>query len=85
MVYLAVRRHHDVTSLHDAAIPAEVCSLVAMGCIAEHLVNRHEGVREKKEWALHGPECLAYLQVNELEVTAWEDALHPVFEGVVLA
>jgi HD-like signal output (HDOD) protein len=85
VVHLAVRLHHDFTVLHDAAIPAEVRSLVAIGCIAEHLVNRHEGVREQKEWALHGPECLAYLQVNELEVAAWEDALHAVFEGVVLA
>jgi HD-like signal output (HDOD) protein len=85
VVYLAVRLHHDFTALNDAAIPSEVRSLVAIGCIAEHLVNRHEGVREQKEWALHGPECLAYLQVNELEVAAWEDALHAVFEGVVLA
>lgn len=85
VVYLAVRLHHDFTALNDTAIPAEVRSLVAIGCIAEHLVNRHEGVREQKEWALHGPECLAYLQVNELEVAAWEDALHAVFEGVVLA
>jgi HD-like signal output (HDOD) protein len=85
VVYLAVRLHHDFTSLSDASIPAEVRSLVAIGCIAEHLVNRHEGVKEQKEWALHGPECLAYLQVNELEVAAWEDALHPAFEGVVLA
>jgi HD-like signal output (HDOD) protein len=85
VVYLAVRLHHDFTALRDAAIPSEVRSLVAIGCIAEHLVNRHEGVQAQKEWALHGPECLAYLQVNELEVAAWEDALHAVFEGVVLA
>ena len=85
VVYLAVRLHHDFTALKDAAIPMEVRSLVAIGCIAERLVNRHAGVKEQKEWARHGPECLAYLQVNELEVAAWEDALHPVFEGVVVA
>ncbi len=85
VVYLAVRLHHDFTALHDEAIPSEVRSLVAIGCIAEYLVNRHEGVSEQKEWALHGPECLAHLQVDELEVAAWEDALHPVFDGVVVA
>lgn len=83
-IYQAVRLHHDFTILRDMNVAADVRTLVAMGLIAEHLVTRHEGAAEQREWALYGPACLACLVVSEEEVDTWLDALHPVFEGVVL-
>ena len=81
----AVRLHHDFTVLADARFPAEVRTLVAMGLVAEHLVGRHEGVKDQREWLRYGPACLAYLNVSAEEVDeAWLDALHPVFEQVSL-
>ena len=82
VISIAVRLHHDFSALHDMAIPQDVRNLVAMAAIAEHLVGLHEGVTEQREWARHGPDVLAYLQVSAAEVDTWVDALYPVFEGV---
>lgn len=83
-IYQAVRLHHDFTILQGTNVATDVRTLVAMGLIAEHLVTLHEGATEQREWALHGPACLACLAVSEEEVDTWLDALHPVFEGVAL-
>jgi HD-like signal output (HDOD) protein len=84
-ISIAVRLHHDFAALQDASIPAPVRSLVAIAAIAEHLVARFENVAQQPEWERFGPACRAYLQVGATEVDAWVDALHPVFESVVLA
>ena len=83
-IYQAVRFHHDFTVLRSGAVPPEVRTLVAMALVADYLVAQHEGVARGKEWVQYGPECLAYLGVTEVEVEAWVDALHPVFEGVTM-
>ena len=85
IIALAVRLHHDVAILKDAKIPAEVSTLVAMLVVADHLVAQHEGVKEQNEWTRFGPGCLAYLNITEVEVEAWQDNLHAVFEGLSLA
>jgi HD-like signal output (HDOD) protein len=82
VISMAVRLHHDFAALRDDTIPADVRTLVAIACVAEHLVGDHEGVKEQKEWVAHGPECLAYLEVKEAEVDTWVDDLHPAFESV---
>jgi HD-like signal output (HDOD) protein len=85
VIALAVRLHHDFNVLGVDAIPAEVRNLVAIAAVAEHLVADFEGIKPQREWERHGPDCLAYLQIGAAEVELWVDALHPVFEGVVLA
>nr|WP_295786675.1 HDOD domain-containing protein [Rhodoferax sp.] len=84
-IYQAVRLHHDFTILKDKNVLAEVRMLVAMGLVAEHLVGLHEGIGEQREWALHGPACMACLSIGETEVDSWLDALHPMFDSVVQA
>lgn len=85
VIAIAVRLHHDFSALRDAAIPVDVRNLVAIAAIAEHLVSRHEGVKEQREWSQHSSDCLTYLQVSDGELDSWIDALHPVFESVILA
>jgi len=85
VVAIAVRLHHDFTILKDPAVPAEIRSLVAIAALAEHLVADFEGAQPQREWEQFGTSCLACLQIGEAEVDHWVDALHPVFEGVVLA
>ena len=85
LVSIVVRLHHDFTALQDESIPAEVRSLVAIAAVAEHLVADFEGVKSQLEWDRHGAQCLSYLQIGEAEVDTWVDALHPVFDGVMLA
>lgn len=81
----AIRLHHDFTVLRVAAIPAEVRTLVAIAAVAEHLVADFEGARLQREWERYGASCLNYLQIGIAEVDVWVDALHPVFESVLLA
>ncbi len=85
IVSIAVRLHHDFTVLQDSTIPAEARTLVAMILVADHLVAMHEGVDAQKEWVKHGADCLAYLQINEAEVEAWKDSLHPLFQSASLS
>jgi len=82
-IYLAVRLHHDFTVLRDSQTQPLVRTLVAMALIAEHLVTLHEGAQPQREWVAHGAACLAYLDVGEVELESWIDALHPVFQNVV--
>nr|WP_319566342.1 HDOD domain-containing protein [uncultured Rhodoferax sp.] len=81
----AVRLHHDFSVLHDAAVAMDVRQLVAIAAIADHLVARHEGVKDQREWLRHGSECLAFLQISDAEVDTWVDTLYPMFESVVVA
>lgn len=85
VIAFAIRLHHDFQVLRVSSIPAGVRTLVALAAAAEHLVADFEGVQIQREWAQHGPACLAYLQIGESEVDLWVDTLHPVFESVVLA
>ena len=83
-IYQAVRLHHDFTIFKDASISAEARTLVAMALVAEKLVASHEGVQEQKEWSAFGADCLVYLNVSDIEVDSWSDALHALFESVSL-
>ena len=81
----AVRLHHDFTALKASAIPADIRALVAVAAVAEHLVANFEGVELQPEWKRYGPVCLHHLQIGLAEVDSWVDALHPVFDEVLLA
>ena len=83
-VVYAVRLHHDFSSLTDSRVPMEVRQLVAIAAIADHLVARHEGVKEQREWEKFGAQCLDFLQIGAEEVETWVDELYPVFEGVIV-
>ncbi len=85
VIAYAVRLHHDFSTLSDATVPMEVRQLVAIAAIADHLVARHEGVKDQREWEKFGADCLAFLQVDTQEVETWTDALYAMFEGVVVA
>jgi HD-like signal output (HDOD) protein len=76
---LAVRLHHDFDVLGRPATPTQVQQLIAMGLVAEQLVQNHMGLPELIEWRQHGPACLNLLQIGTDELDYWVDQLHPVF------
>ena len=84
-VAVAIRLHHDFTCLTVGAFSDEVRKLVALGLIADQLVNRHEGVTESREWGQHAAACMDHLAVTEDEIELWVDELHPQFSAVTLA
>jgi HD-like signal output (HDOD) protein len=81
----AVRLHHDFSVLTNTGVAMAVRQLVAIAAIADHLVARHEGIKDQREWEKFGTSCLAFLQVDNQEVETWVDALYATFEGVVVA
>ena len=81
----AVRLHHDFAVLSDGYVALQVRQLVAIAAIAEHLVARHEGVKDQREWENFGSQCMAYLQIGPDEVEDWVDQLYPVFQQVMVA
>ncbi|MEW5885973.1 MAG: HDOD domain-containing protein [Pseudomonadota bacterium] len=81
---LALRLHHDFTCLSDQRFAVTVRQLVAVGLVAEHLVQQHEGAGVSKEWVDHGPQCLQFLELGASEVEHWIDELHPVLQAVDL-
>ncbi len=84
-VAAAIRLHHDFTALDDTRFSDTERHLVAMGLIAEHLVQQFDGSSDSREWDRHGGACLQHLQVGAAEVDLWVDELHPAFDAVQLA
>jgi HD-like signal output (HDOD) protein len=84
-VAVAIRLHHDFSALVDSSFPDEVRQLVALGLIAEHLVQRHEGSPELRDWQAHGKQCLDFLDVGADEVELWVDQLYPALAAVEVA
>ena len=78
----AIWLHHDFACLGDARFSTVVRQLVALGLLAEYLVNQHDGLEPSREWLQHGRACLQHLQVSDEELNHWIDELHPAFEAV---
>ncbi len=85
VVAYAVRLHHDYSVLSDEGVALEVRQMVAIAAISDHLVARHEGVKDQREWEKSGAQCLTFLQIGVAEVEGWIDELYPAFEAVVVA
>jgi HD-like signal output (HDOD) protein len=78
----AIWLHHDFACLGDVRFDPTVRHLVALGLLAEYLVNHHENLPPTREWLAHGPACLDHLAVSQDELDHWIDELHPAFEAV---
>jgi len=78
----AIWLHHDFACLGDERFSAVVRQLVALGLLADYLVNQHEGLEPSREWLQHGEACLQHLHVSDEELNHWIDELHPAFEAV---
>jgi HD-like signal output (HDOD) protein len=83
MVTQAIRLHHDFDVLRasEAADP-EACALIATGLLADHFMRRHEGLPPDADWAQHGSEALAWLQLQEDDIAHWEDELRELLDVV---
>lgn len=78
----AIWLHHDFSCLHDEHFDPTVRHLVALGLLAEFLVNHHENLAPTREWAQHGQACMNHLHVSQDELDHWIDELYPAFEAV---
>ena len=79
-VVAAIRLHHDLDVIGEDVEP-EVSTLLAAGLVAQHLVQRHEGLDDEAEWQRHGPAALQWLQVGPDELVTWQDQLFPMLDA----
>lgn len=79
----AIWLHHDFACLGDTRFEPTVRHLVALGLLAEFLVNQHDNLAPTREWLAHGQACMQHLDVTQDELDHWIDELHPAFEAVV--
>jgi HD-like signal output (HDOD) protein len=80
IITVAVRLHHDFTTLEDSSIHKEARSLIAMSLMAERILSLLEGSQNHHEWEQHGEACMAHLQVQQSEMDGWYDTLLTRFE-----
>jgi HD-like signal output (HDOD) protein len=81
-VIAAVRLHHDLDALGGQRIDNEVQNLMAAGLLADHLMRAHEGLNPDQDWARHGGEALAWLQVLPDEMVGWQVELSDLMDQV---
>ncbi|MFN3376543.1 MAG: HDOD domain-containing protein [Burkholderiaceae bacterium] len=78
----AIWLHHDFSCLSDERFDPTVRHLVAMGALADYLVNQHDSLPPTREWTEYGEACMQHLHVSHEELDHWIDTLHPAFEAV---
>lgn len=79
----SVRLHHDFALLRERSADPEVVLLVAAGLLAEQLMRQHERLPADADWATHGTEALAWLQVSDEDLEDWADQLETVLDESV--
>lgn len=80
---LAVRLHHDFEALQEQQLPLEVRTLVAATLVADRIVHSFDNPSPEIDWLTHGQDCMDFLSISEIEITAWTDNLHEIFASAV--
>ncbi len=80
----AIRLHHDLDALTERGAEAEVNTLVAMGLVAQYLVDRHEAIEINVDWLEHGEAALRWLHLSVGDLLAWEEELQDTLNQVVV-
>lgn len=78
-VSYAIRFHHDYAILEEAPSmhPAQSCSLIALGLLADHAVQLHFGQNHSLEWRKGGMSGLRHFGLSESEFEEIvEDEMH---------
>ena len=77
LVVDAIRVHHDLESLHTAAVTASepVHCLVAIALLADHLIARFLDVADDAEWQSHGALAIDFLELDADDVADLHDEI----------
>lgn len=84
-VVAAIRLHHDLDALGEQRVEAEVSTLIALGLVAQYVVDRNEGIPHDADWREHGQRALAWLHIPPDELAAWEEELQAQMDELVVA
>jgi HD-like signal output (HDOD) protein len=80
-VVAAIRLHHSLESLGSSDTEPEIHTLVALGLVADHLVQRHRGQTADNEWISHGSAALGWLDAGHDDLLHWEEQLPSVLDA----
>jgi HD-like signal output (HDOD) protein len=78
-VCLAIRLHHDYKIFLDAKVPREICTLIALGLIADAAIKRYAGNHPSTEWGKGGDFVAGALVLSPDEIEEWVVQLHADF------
>ena len=76
-VVAAIRLHHSLEVLGGQDTEAGVQSLLALGLVADHLLQRLVAAPAEADWAMHRDAALAWLNVSDDDLAVWEEVLAP--------
>lgn len=74
----AVRLHHDYDYLHESN-PGQVHELIALCLVAEHIIQRFQGLNTHAEWDKGGAYSRKTLSASQADIDNWADELHDRF------
>ncbi len=81
-IHAAIRYHHDLAALQGGVdLPPSSRILIAVAQVAEHLIQRHTGLNQSKEWEKLGAASLSVLDAGEEDLERWVAACGPVVAG----
>lgn len=75
----AIRVHHDYDVMGESIIPRPVKTLVAMGLVAERVIQTYRGLNHHVEWEKGGDMACSVLNLSDDDVTDCCEALHGMF------
>jgi HD-like signal output (HDOD) protein len=82
-VALAIRVHHDYSVFNDVGVPTPVRRLVAMGVLAERIIQRYAGLNRSAEWEKGGTGAMELLDIIESDLDELSDSIHDAFNAGV--
>ncbi|MGC4062003.1 MAG: HDOD domain-containing protein [Aquabacterium sp.] len=74
----AVRLHHDYEYLQESN-QGPVHELIALCLVAEHIIQRFQGLNNHAEWAKGGEYSRKTLSASQADIDNWADELHDRF------
>ena len=80
-ICLAIRHHHEILAI-DSGLPANCRYLIAIGQMAEHVLQQLSDECPTQEWSKLGASCLRLLDFNEDELETHYDDAQEVLQSV---
>ena len=74
----AVKMHHDYDYLQESN-PGTVHELIALCLVAEHIIQRFQGLNVHAEWIKGGAYSRKTLSASQADIDNWADELHDRF------
>lgn len=76
---VAIRLHHNYEALFQADVNPESANLIALGLVAERIIQCFEGKNQSLEWNKGGQQVMDYLELDGETLEEWTDLVHDAF------